>query len=421
VNLDALPLSRKQIVSIVEAQRTEQLALWTGAVAAGKTIASLIAFLIALPDAPQSGIVCMVGRTLQTIERNLLDPLQDERIFGPLAHQVHHTPGSNTAVILGRTVHLIGASDVRAEGRIRGVTVALAYVDEATLLPEAFWVMMMSRLRVKGAKLFATTNPAGPAHWLRRDYILRAGDVGMRHWHFTLDDNPGLPPGFVERLKKQYVGLFYKRFIEGLWIAAEGAVYDMWDPDLHVVDVIPPIVSWLGVGIDHGIKNPFAAMLLGLGVNNCLYLVDEWRWDSRQRHRQLTDVEYSARVRGWLQNVQLPASTMRGVRPQYVIVDPSAAGFRQQLYTDGLSPVLADNSVLDGIRLVSSVLGAGKLRVSRRCEGFIAEIGGYSWDDKAALKGEDKPIKVDDHSLDATRYVLKTTQQLWHTHVQLAA
>jgi PBSX family phage terminase large subunit len=421
VNIDALPLSRKQIISIVESQQTPQLALWTGAVAAGKTVASLVAFLIALADPPKSGLVVMVGRTLQTIERNLLDPLMDERLFGDLAGLVYHTAGSNTAVILGKTVHLIGASDIRAEGRIRGATIGLAYIDEATLLPETFWIMMMSRLRVPGARLFATTNPSNPAHWLRRDFLLRATDVGMLHWHFTLDDNPYLEASFVERLKKQHTGLYFKRFILGEWIAAEGVVYDMWDPDVHVLDVLPPIVSWLGVGIDHGTKAPFSAILLGLGADQCLYLVDEWRWDSRQQHRQLTDLEYSQRLRDWLLTVRLPASDLRGVRPQFVIIDPSAASFRTQLYQDGMSPVLADNAVIPGIMLMSSLLGAGKLRVSRRCKGFIDEISGYSWDDRAAALGEDKPVKADDHSLDAARYVCLTTRQLWHNVIPLTA
>ena len=418
--LDTLPLSRKQAVSIVEAMGTPQIALWTGAVAAGKTVASLLAFLMAVAEAPDSGLIVMVGYTLQSIERNLLDPLQDERLFGEFAAQVHHTTGSTAATILGRTVHLIGASDTRAEARIRGATIGLAYMDEATLIPESFWVMMLSRLRVPNAKLLATTNPSNPSHWLRRDYILRAGEVGMRHWHFTLDDNPGLPADFVERLKQQYTGLFYKRFIEGRWIAAEGVVYDMWDPDVHVVDILPPMARWLGLGVDHGTVAPFVALLLGLGVNNKLYLAAEWRYDSRQAHGQLTDAQYSERLRNWLLTVPIPASQLRGVRPEFVIVDPEAAGFRRQLHYDGLSPVLADNSVLPGIMLMSTLLGRRDLLVHRSCQGWIDEVGGYSWDDRAAQMGQDKPIKADDHSLDAGRYATVTTKAMWQSSVPLS-
>lgn len=419
LNVAGLPMSRKQLSSAYLAQSVPQIALWTGAVAAGKTVASLLAWLIAVGNAPETGLIMMVGQTLQTIERNLIEPLQDERLFGGLSAQVQHTPGSNTVVILGRTVHLVGAFDSRSERRIRGATVALAYIDEATLVPQAFWVMMLSRLRVPGAKLFATTNPGSQSHWLRKDFILRAAAVGMRHWHFTLDDNPYLEDEFVERLKAQYTGLFYKRFIEGLWIAAEGAIYDMWDESRHVVDIMPPISQWIGVGIDHGTTAPFAALLLGLGVNRKLYLASEWRYESRQARKQLTDTEYSRRVREWLQQVPIPATQIRGVRPQYMIVDPAAAGFRTQLAADGMNPVLANNAVLDGIRVVSSLLALGNLMVHRSCTGWINEVSSYAWDEKAAEVGEDKPMKVDDHSLDAGRYVTFTTKSVWGSVIPL--
>lgn len=407
-------LSPKQIRSIVGAQDTPQIALWSGAVSSGKTIASLLAFLIAIAAAPDHGLIVVVGRSLNTIERNLIDPLQSADLFGVFAAQVHHTPGSTTAVILGRTVHLVGASDARAEGRIRGATIALAYVDEATLLPYAFWMMLLSRLRVPGAKLLATTNPDGPAHWLRREFILRAGQVGMRHWHFTLDDNPSLPQDYVERLKVQYVGLWYRRFIAGEWCLASGAIYDMWDPARHVIPAakIPQITDWIAAGVDYGTTNPFHAGLLGLGADGRLYITHEWRYDSRREARQLTDAEYSARFRRWLDSAPAGGGAV-GVRPRYVVVDPSAASFRVQLHQDGVTSVSGDNDVLPGIRTVASLLATRRLLVSDACPELIAEFPGYSWDEKAAELGEDKPVKVDDHGLDMARYAVHTTRAVW--------
>lgn len=404
-------LSPAQIRSIAEAQTTPQIALWSGAVSSGKTIASLLAFLIALASAPDRGLVVIVGRTLQTIERNIIDPLQSVELFGIVAAHVHHTTGSTTAVILGRTVHLVGANDVRAEGRIRGATIALAYVDETTLVPQSFWMMLLSRLRVPGAKLFATTNPDGPGHWLKKDFVDRADDVGMRCWHFTLGDNPSLEASYVERLKKQYVGLWYKRFILGEWRQAEGAVYEAWDPDRHVVDQLPAMARIPVLGVDYGTTNPFAAVLLGVGADGRLYLVDEWRWDSKARRQQLTDAEYSARLRAWMRD--------RGYDPEWIAVDPSAASFKLQLFRDGVSSVMdADNSVVDGIRLIASLLATDRLRVHRSCRGWIEEAPGYSWDDDAAAKGIDQPVKVADHSLDAARYAIASTQTLWRPLMQ---
>jgi len=419
MNLNDLPLSRKQAVSIVEALQAPQLALWTGAVAAGKTIASLVAFLIAVAKAPDSGLIVMAGWTLQSIERNLLDPLQDERIFGEMAAQVHHTTGSGTATILGRVVHLIGASDSRAEARIRGATIALAYLDEATLVPESFWVMMLSRLRTPESRMLATCNPANARHWLKTGYIDRAAEVGMRTWHFTLDDNPYLLPEFVARLKRQHTGLWYKRYILGLWIAAEGVIFDMFDPDRHVVDVLPVVKRWIGTGVDVGTVNPFAAEVLGLGTDRRLYIVAEWYWDSAKRMKQLSDVQYSAKLREFFASVRHPGSQLYGIRPERLVVDPSAANFIRQVHNDkhlfdgGMNVMGADNAVLDGIRLVSSLLATDRLKVHRSCENLISQKQSYSWDAAAAARGEDRPKKENDHAVDAERYICATTRSVW--------
>lgn len=405
-------VGRKQLQSIVESAKVKT-ALWTGAVSAGKTIASLLAFVIALQAAPRTGIVIMVGKTLQTIERNLIEPLQSE-LFGMIAAEVHHTRGDTTAIIMGRVVHLIGANNVLAEDKIRGSTVVLAYVDEATLVPRGFWMMLMSRLRVPGARCLATTNPDGPAHWLRKDFILRAGELNFAHWHFRLDDNPSLTEDYKRELLAEYVGLWHRRFILGEWCLAEGAVYEMWDHDRMVVKELPEIRHWLGVGVDVGTVNAFSAHTLGLGVDNRLYLAHEYRYDSRVARRQLTNPEYSERLRGWL--------TKSGASPDWVYVDPSAADFSLQLHRDGLSNVAnAVNDVMPGIRTLSGVMALDAFRVHESCRGFIEEVPGYSWDDKAAQRGEDKPIKVDDHSLDDARYVVHSTEHLWRPAVQLPA
>jgi PBSX family phage terminase large subunit len=411
VNLDSLPLSRKQLLSIA-ASAHARTTIWSGAVRSGKTIASLVAFLIQVAQAPPSGLVLICGRTLQTIERNILEPMQDPALFGPVADMVHHTRGAPTATVLGRTVHLIGASDARAEGRLRGLTACLALLDEATLVPEGFFNQLLARLSVPGAKCLITTNPDGPGHWLRKNFILRSGELGIANFHFTLDDNPALDPAYVAAIRAEYVGLFFRRFVLGEWCMAEGAIYDMWDPDRHVVDALPPIWRWVALGVDYGTSNAFSALLLGVAGDK-VYLASEWRYDSRAVRRSLTDEEYSSKLRRWLASYEPPGSTKPGVLPEMVAVDPSAASFMQQLFRDGMSPVAADNGVSDGIRLVSTMLASGRLLVHRSCQGLINEFPSYSWDEKKAQRGIDAPVKVDDHSLDAARYALKTSEYSW--------
>ena len=369
--------------------------------------------MLAIREAPHSGLIIIAGRTLQTIERNLLDPLQDLALFGAVADTVQHTRGSNVAVILGRTVHLIGANDSRSEGRLRGLTACLGMIDEATLVPKAFFTQFLARLSVPGARLLLTTNPDGPAHWLRKEFIQRADQLDLAHFHFTLDDNPSLAPEYVAAIKAEFTGMWFKRMVLGQWVSAEGAIYDMWDPDRHVIDLLPPIWRWICASVDYGTSNPFHALLLGIDASQTIYVASEWRHSARDTRRSLTDVEYSAELKKWLRDYRPPASHVPGVQPEATVVDPSAASFIQQLYRDGLTPTPADNAVSDGIRLVSTVLSAGKLKVHRSCKALIDEFPGYSWDEKKAQRGVDAPIKVDDHGLDSLRYGVKTTETAW--------
>ena len=399
-------LSPLQELSIAHA--TSRLCIWDGSVRSGKTIASLLRWLMYVARAPRGGQLVVSGKTTDTISRNIFGPLTDPEVVGTeIAKQVNYTRGAPTAMILGRLIDVISANDSRSEGRLRGMTCAGAYVDEATLVPEEFFTQLLARLSVRGAQLFATTNPDSPGHWLRKKFLLRSGHDGidLRHWHFTLDDNPALDPAYVRALKAEYTGLWYRRFILGEWCMAEGAIYEQFDDTKHVVTELPSIAQYLAVGVDYGTVNPFAAILLGLGQDGRLYVTNEWRYDSKLHRRQLTDHEYSEQLRGWL--------TSLSVQPTYTVVDPSASSFITQLYRDGLVPVAGANSVIDGIRAVANLFATDRLRIHVSCTGLIEELPGYSWDDAAQALGVDQPIKADDHSLDALRYGVYTTQAIW--------
>jgi len=410
---------------------TARINILEGSIRSGKTLVSILRWLRFVRTAPPGNLL-MVAKTERTLQRNIIDPIL--AYLGP--KRARHVIGSGELWICGRRVYLAGANNELAQDKIRGLTLVGAYVDEASLVPESFWIMLTGRLSEPGAQLFATTNPDNPGHWLMRDWLSRAslwltGDgqtlrfdgpdrLDLHRFSFRLDDNLWLlrsNPSYVEQLKREYLGLWYKRFILGEWVIADGAIYSMWDPVRHVVPTLPPIDRWIGLGVDYATTAAFAALLLGLGFDpeqqrHRLYLAREWRWDSRRERRTMTDLDYSRALRGWLDTMS--------VRPEWTVVDPSAASFSEQLGRDGVPSTDADNAVVDGIRLMSSLLGAGLLAVHESCTGWIDEVTGYTWDPKAALLGADKPIKARDHSLDAGRYVVKTTEGIWRPWVNLA-
>jgi PBSX family phage terminase large subunit len=409
-------LSAKQLDAVRNSTGTVNI--YHGAIRSGKTIGSLLRWLMFIPAAPLGGQLVIVGRTRDSAWRNVIAPLQDPAITGAAAEHVVGNHGAPTVSILGRRVYVMGASDVKAELVLRGLTVAGAYVDEVTTIPEGFFTQLLGRMSVRGAKLFGTTNPDNPAHWLKTKFLDRLADLPhWRSWHFTMDDNPSLTPDYIAQKHAEFTGLWFRRFILGEWVAAEGAIYDMWEPERHIVTALPPMARHLGVGVDYGTTNATAGILLGLSAEPQprLYLLDEWRYDPATARLRLTDGQLSAGLREWMGGHQDP-------RIEWVLVDPAAASLKVQLHADGTRNVTdADNDVAYGIRTVASLLGAGDLLVSDRCTGFLAEVSGYSWDPKATEKGEDKPIKTADHSLDAARYAVATTESVWRPHLARAA
>lgn len=409
-----MPLGDLQERSLIEALDGPQVInAWEGAVRSGKTMSSILAWCEYVRVLAPPGPLIMIGKTKDTLRRNVLDEI--DSYFGD-ASPLKHTAGANEGRLFGRKVHMVGANDAKALSRIQGLTLAGSYVDEGTLLPGfSFWSMLLTRHATTipaGAKIFVTMNPGSPAHWMKREVLDKGAAVRVRSWHFTLDDNPILTQESKDLLKASLAGLFYKRYIDGLWVAAEGAVYDMLDLDTggahraHWANVRRQLVGRWWMGVDYGTSNPTHAVLLGLGADERLYVCGEWRHDGRA-NRSLSDAEQSERLRAWLDagaRIPLPAGSHPDSRPSAVwpertAVDPSAASFRRQLRNDGWTGLVdADNPVLDGIRNTSSLLAARRLLfVDGAAPELEREMLGYVWDEKKQDKGLDEPAKVDDH------------------------
>lgn len=418
----ALKWSTAQAKAIANANGRANI--WEGAVRSGKTFSSIIAFCLKIATWDGPGIHVITGRNRDSIYRNFFSPIFTTPELEWLAATVKYRQGAPTATILGKPVAVIGASDNSAETKIKGATVAIAYVDEITVLPESFFKMTLSRLSLPGSQLLGTTNPDSPTHWLKTEYLDRLDELhDWRDFKFTLDDNPVLTEEYKNALKVEYTGLWYARYIEGKWVAAEGAIYDMWNPQTHVIkwENLPQIAQTICIGMDYGTTNPTDAVMLAQDLQGNLYAIDEWR--ATKTAGNLTDSEISDQFRTWLyQTPHLPAhqygTNQYLDRPRYIFIDPAAASMKTQLYNDGLRNIRnADNDVLAGIKLTASGLTEGWLKISNRCTWLLKEFPSYAWDPKATEEGNDRPIKQADHALDALRYALASTETIWRRHL----
>ena len=380
-------LSQKQIRSFKES--TAKINIWQGAVRSGKTYVSLLRFIRAVSEGP-TGEYAILTRTYDSFKRNVLP-----QIMSFIGADAKHYSGKRELVIWGKTINVVGCDDERSEYKIRGATFAGAYVDEATIIPESVFKQLISRCVMGGAQIFATTNPDSPYHWLKRDFLDNNPDV--KSWEFTLHDNPQLTTDEKAYLTRQYKGIWYKRFIEGLWVMAEGCVYDFFDTSTHVIDFSPSNAQEYIVGIDYGTANPTAFTLLGINRSKFpnMWVEETYFYDSKAHQRQMTDTEQADAFVKFIKG--------RPIRAIYI--DPSAASFKLELYRHGVQNLYdAQNEVLDGIRMVSNFLNNGSLKVCRCNEHLIKEFQSYCWDSKCALTGIDKPLKTNDHILDSLRY-----------------
>lgn len=386
-----------ELLQLWKTGQLKRLNILEGSVRSGKTWISLVLWALWVWTMPEGGNFLMCAKTLTSLRRNTLELLQS--LVGT-SNFTYSIPAKE-ARLFGRLVYLEGANDARAESKIRGMTLQGAYVDELTQMPEDFFTMLLSRLSDTGAKLFATTNPDSPGHWVKKNYLDRADELDLFSMKFLIDDNIFLDPEYVKQLKREYTGVYRSRFILGEWVQASGLIYDMFDPAVHVVPAIPKNergeleprrYDRYVIGCDYGTQNPTAFGLWGR-CKNVWYMCKEYYYSGRDQHRQKTDKEFADDLQAFIGNLHVP----------YIVVDPSAASFIAELKQRGISVVKANNAVLDGIRLVASCLQAGKIKICDNCPEIIKEFGLYSWDER--VTGEDKPIKEWDHSSDQCRYV----------------
>lgn len=388
-----------------------------GAIRSGKTVSMSLSFVAWAMESFDGQNFIMAGKTIASLRRNVLSVLIP--ILRGRGYSCEERRGDGLLVVSRGSrenrFYTFGGHDDRSQDLVQGITAAGAFFDEVALMPESFVNQATGRCSVDGSKLWFNCNPGGAMHWFKRAWIDERLSKNLLYIHFTMDDNNSLSERIKARYRSMYAGVFYQRYILGLWAIAEGLIYTMVNEENYYTPQERPAglydVSRRFIAVDYGTTNP--CVFLDCYDDGLKIWVDrEYRWDSRSEaakrtgNPQRTDAQYAddmAEFMGADPAKQCP-----------IICDPSAASFITELRGRGYFVKPADNEVLDGIRTVGALFQKRYIMINREaCPGLIAELQAYVWDDKAAQRGEEKPVKALDHAPDALRYMIMTTLPAW--------
>lgn len=363
-----------------------------GAVRSGKTVCMADGFFVWSMTQFQGQAFGVCGRSITSLRRNVISNLYSW--LGGM-FQIRESRSENKLTVRYKdrenVYYLFGGLDESSYKQIQGVTLAGALLDEVALMPRSFVEQTCARCSVEGSKLWFNCNPAGPEHWFYKEWILKKEEKRMLHLHFTMADNPGLSASIRRRYESLYTGVFYRRYVMGQWCVAEGLVYD-FDPQKHICRSLPKNGRYY-ISVDYGTLNPFSAGLWCVAEGKAVR-IREYYYDGRKTGKTKTDEEYYRELETLAEELPVEA----------VVVDPSAASFITVIRRHGKFSVRkAKNSVLDGIRLVASLLYAGIIQVSGQCHASIREFSLYAWQEQG-----DHPIKENDHAMDDIRYFCST-------------
>ena len=370
--------------------------LCDGAVRSGKTLAMGLGFFLWAQASFQGRKFGVCGKTISSLRRNVLSEILPRLGGMGAVWKERRSENLVTVDFLGHRneYYLFGGRDEGSAALIQGVTLAGLLLDEAALMPRSFVEQACARCSVAGSRLWFNCNPAGPGHWMYRSWVLEAEQRNCLRLHFTMEDNPSLTQQVRQRYEKLYTGVFYRRFVLGEWIQAEGRVYDFFGPEL--VRPVPqgPFDKWY-ISCDYGTVNPTSMGLWGR-CGGVWYRVKEFYFSSRQAQHQMTDEEYAAALGKLAEGRNITA----------VIVDPSAASFIEVLRRHGWRVRKAENDVLGGIRLTADCLKEGRVVICEGCHDCLREMEEYVWDLGAGER--DRVKKEHDHAMDDMRYFVST-------------
>ena len=399
----AISPKQKKILAFPYTKKYQTL-ICDGAVRSGKTSIMTVAFVDWAMREFNNTNFAICGKTVGSAIKNIITPYMSLTYSRERYKIVFNRSDNKMIVSRGRKTnvfYIYGGKDESSYMLIQGITLGGVFLDEVALMTRSFVEQALARCSVDGARFWFNCNPGSPSHWFYLEWIKKPEEKKVLHLHFLMTDNPSLSQETLGRYYSIYSGVFYDRYVLGEWVLAEGLIYD-FRANIHTTDTEPAADTgtWW-ISMDYGTQNPCSMGLWNVQGNKAAR-VDEYYYSGRDEGAQKTDEEYYTELERLAGNRQIEA----------VIIDPSAASFIATVNRHGRFRVRkAKNDVLDGIRVTSAMLKAGRILIHQRCKDAISEFGLYSWDAKTK---DDKPVKENDHAMDEIRYFCYTVlRRLW--------
>lgn len=395
-----------------------------GAIRSGKTISLIVSFMLWSNDNFNDKDFIIAGKSIGSLKRNVVKPLL--QIVTAWGWNYNYNRSENFIEIGGNVYYLFGANNEASQDVLQGLTAAGALNDEIVLFPRSFVEQMIGRCSVDGAKIFCNCNPDNPYHYFKTEYIDKAKEKKILYYHFEIDDNLTLSKEVKDRYKRMFSGLFYKRYVLGLWVIAEGIIYDMFSEKKHVVDTAGMKFIDFYISCDYGTYNALSFGLWGYNPEDKIwYKYSNFYYSGKETGKQKDDSQYYQDLEEFAnKNIikerflcEIPKEIKKENFTNYIIdkcfsgivIDPSASSFIAYIKNKNKFHVIkAENDVLEGIRNMSTALTLKDIKFDISCKDSIREFYSYKWDDKAAQRGEDIPVKQFDHTKDEERYFVNT-------------
>lgn len=375
-----------------------------GSIRAGKTVSMALSYVMWAMETFEGENFGMCGKTIGSHRRNVITPLK--KMLKSRGYKVKDHRSENMLSItkdgITNFFYIFGGKDESSQDLIQGITLAGCFFDEVALMVRSFVDQATGRCSVEGSKIWFNCNPAGPYHWFKLEWLDKRKEKNLLHLKFTMDDNLSLSKKTKQRYYKLYSGVFFKRYILGLWAAASGLVFDMFKEEVHKVESIDRNYTEYYVSCDYGTQNAMAYGLWGKCIEEdgkeVWYKIKEYHYSGRDTEKQKTDQEYYEDFEEFVDDLPIKGT----------VVDPSAASFIAVLMRNKRKVYKARNNVKEGIGNVGIALNTGRAYFNDCCVETFKEFASYIWDEKAIQRGEDKPLKENDHHMDETRYFINT-------------